>query len=347
MRNLPDPQCAAPWLSSCRREASLVLQGTVIERPDPDALLAGPLGEWLAAQQGLREEARAKVAHRRRLAIGGAAAVGIIMLMLTRDIEIALAFGFVAGAGGFIWAQAAATPVMRAIKDGINQAVAKALDLDFTIDVATGEEWRRAKSFGMLPSYDREAFEDCWSGRLGALPFRSYEAHCREWQGSGKSRRLVTVFRGAVLSVAFTRRFQGTTLVEGDGRRTKWFGGEKEEVELDGIVMQRCDMVDPAFEDRFTVWGSDPVEARYLVHPEYIERLTAVERAFAGKHLRALFCGGDLLILVETGDQFESGSLDAGQDHVLLARTIEQFGTLADLAQRLNEAPRGNFVPAA
>jgi hypothetical protein len=319
----------------------------LIERPDPDALLAGPLGQWLAGQQKLREETRAKVASRRRLAIGGALAVAVVMLLLTRDLEPALWFGFVAGSGGFIWAQAAATPVTQAIKGQINAAVAKALDLEFTLGAEAGDEWQRARTFDMLPGYDKSAFEDCWSGRLGALPFRAYEAHCQEWRSSGKNRRLVTVFRGAVLSVAFTRRFHGSTLIERDGRRTKWFGGEKDAIEAGGLTLQRCDMVDPAFEDRFTVWGNDPVEARYLVHPEYIERLTAVEQAFAGENLRALFCGGELLILLETGDQFESGSLDAGQDRLLLTQTIEQFGALADLAQRPNEAPRGNFVPAA
>jgi len=318
----------------------------LIERPDPDALLAGELGQWLAGQQSLRDEAKAKVKNRRQLAIGGALVVAVFILVLTRDIEATLWFGFVLGAAGFAWAAAAGAPVTRAIKAQINGAIAKALDLEFSIDCAPGDEWQRASAFGMLPSNDKQSFEDRWSGNLGALPFQTYEAHCQEWRGSGKDRKLVTVFRGAVLSVAFTRRFHGTTLIEGDGKRRKWFGGEKEEIELDGVVLQRCDMVDPTFEERFTVWGNDPVEARYLVHPEYIERMTAVEQAFAGRNLRALFCGGALTILLETGDQFESGSLEASDDRTLLARTIDQFCSLSDLAQRLNETPRRNFTPA-
>lgn len=318
----------------------------MIERPDPDALLAGPLGQWLAAQQSLRDQTKITVKRRRRWALIGAVALAGIMLVLTGDLEAMIWVGVIVGGVGYAWAQAAAQPVTSAIKGQINGAVAKALDLEFSISCETGEEWQRLKRFDMLPSHDKESFEDRWSGQLGTLPFQTYEAHCEEWRGSGKDRRLVTVFRGAVLAVAFTRRFHGTTLVEGDGRRTGWFGGEKEEIELDGVLLQRCDMVDPAFEDRFTVWGNDPVEARYLVHPEYIERMRAVEQAFAGKNLRALFCGGDLVILLETGDQFESGSLEASDDRMLLTRTIEQFGALADLAHLLNEAPRGNFRPA-
>lgn len=148
------------------------------------------------------------------------------------------------------------------------------------------------------------------------------------------------------LSVGFTRRFHGTTLVERDGARKKWFGGEKEEIELGGLILGRCDMVDQTFEARFTVWGDDPVEARFLVHPEYVERLTAVEQAFAGSNLRCLFCGGELLILIDSKDLFESGGIEASRDRELLVRTIDQFGTLADLAKRLSEAPRGNFTAA-
>ena len=54
----------------------------MIERPDPDALLAGPLGEWLAGQQSLRDETRATVARRRRWGIIGAVVLGALALVL-------------------------------------------------------------------------------------------------------------------------------------------------------------------------------------------------------------------------------------------------------------------------
>jgi hypothetical protein len=320
----------------------------LIERPDPDALLAGPLGEWLNGQESVRQQAFAKIRQRRRWVFIVTPIVTLLALIVARDIQAAVWCVLVVGGGGFAWAASAGAPVARAVKGQINGAVAQALGLEFSIACAPGEEWQRVKHFGMVPDYDNEAFEDRWAGTLGALPFQSYEAHCQEWQGSGKSRRLVTVFRGSVMSVGFTRRFHGVTLIEGDRQRTGWFGGEKEEISLwGGMKLQRCDMVDPTFEARFTVWGNDAVEARYLVHPEYVERITAVEQAFAGKNLRALFCGGELLILIETGNQFESGSLEAHSDRAMLVQTIEQFGALADLAHRLNEAPRGNFTPAA
>ena len=135
----------------------------------------------------------------------------------------------------------------------------------------------------------------------------------------------------------------GTTLIERDKRHRGFFGGKKDSIEVNGTALRRVDMVDPRFEGAFAIWSDDGVEARYLVHPEYVERLIAVEQAYAGQDIRALFSGGELLIVIESGDLFESGSLDASQDAALLQKTIDQFGTLADLAQTLNERPRAGF----
>ena len=314
----------------------------MIVRPNPDALMAGGLAQWLAAQDESRAQARKLVRQRRILAVLGALAVAAIVFLFERDPISPLQFAGGALFGGLAWAQAAKRPVTDKLKGGINGAIARALEMEFSLLALPGPEFQRIKRFRMVRSYDRSEFQDCWSGEIGDRSFRLYEAHLEDRQGSGKNQRWVTVFRGSVINVAFAREFLGTTLIERERSRRSWFGlgAEKEELEFDGSVLQRCAMVDPRFEDEFTVWSTDPVEGRYLVHPEYIERLIAVEQAFAGKEVRALFCGGDLTILVETGDLFESGSLEADQDRMLLERTIEQFGSLAELAARLNERPR-------
>ena len=188
------------------------------------------------------------------------------------------------------------------------------------------------------------SFQDLWWGLVGGRPFTLHEAKLTEQRGSGKSRRTVTVFEGSILAIGFTRRFNGTTLIEPDGDRRKFLiGAEKEQVGIGGEQLERIDLTDPRFEERFTVWSNDQVESRYLVHPEYVERLLAVEAAFAGKDIRALFRDGDLLITLETGDLFESGCLEPGEDRALLERSIAQFASLAELATRLNERERMTF----
>jgi hypothetical protein len=310
----------------------------MIERPDVDTLMAGPLGEWLARQADVRAEARRK--SNKRFAI--AAAIGIPVVLLAAAfaegwVEF-IAFGvFAAGAA---WGYAPRAKAIKETKRGINQAIAESLGLAYTDEFEPGHGFELAKTYQMVPSYDRDSFEDLWSGDLGGRAFSLHEAHLEERRGSGKNSRWVTVFRGAILTIEFDRQFHGTTLVERSGKHRKLFGGRKDSVTFDDHQLDCVDMVHPEFEDVFWVWSDDQVEARYLVHPRYIERLIEVERAFGGENIRALFKGGELAIAIESGNMFESGSLDPKDDRTRVAQCCDHFMTLAGLCEALNEPAR-------
>lgn len=310
----------------------------MMERPDVDSLLAGPLGQWLEQQALVRAEAKAK--SNRRFMI--AAAIGIPAVLLSLAfLEGWVEFvAFAALAAGAAWGYAPRAKAIKETKRGINQAIAEALGLTFADDCEPSHAFELAKTYRMVPSHDRDSFEDMWSGEVGGRSFILHEAHLEERRGSGKNRRWVTVFRGAILTIAFDRSFHGTTLLERDKKHRKFFGGEKDYVEFGGHRLDCADMVHPEFEDMFSVWTDDQVEARYLVHPRYIERLIEVERAFGGQNVRALFKGGELSIVIESGDMFESGSLDPKQDRERVETCVNQFMSLVELAASLNEPAR-------
>lgn len=315
----------------------------MIERPDADALLAGPLGGWLDEQLGLRAETKEKAQRRFLVAVGLAAAVAFVVILWGAPVVTALQLGGLVGAGGWIWSEWTKRPVVSRIKGGINEAIARSLGLSYSLAVADEGNFRLAREFGMLPSYDSARLEDAWWGEVGGHPFHLHEAKLTEQRGSGKSRRTVTVFEGVILSVGFARRFSGTTLIERDGKRDGLlglFGREKDAITVAGLRLSRMDTVDPTFDEKFDVWTDDQTEAHYLIHPEYIERLVALESAFGARKLRALFRDGRLMVLFETVNQFESGSLEASEDRRLLQQAIAQFGALADLAVRINERAR-------
>jgi Protein of unknown function (DUF3137) len=313
----------------------------MIERPDADALMAGPLGAWLSEQNAGRSAAKAKAGRIQFIAICAACGIAVIVILFGGAITTALQAGGFVGVIGFGFGELTKRPMLNRLKGGINGAIAKALGLEYSVDCEPGKTFERAKQFEMVPGYDDSAFQDLWWGVVSGRPFTLHEAKLTEQQGSGKSRRTVTVFEGTILAIGFNRRFSSTTLIEADGERRKFlFGSEKDRVTIGGIDLQRVDMVNPEFEKRFTVWSTDQTEARYLVHPAYVERMLAVESAFSGENIRALFAEGELLIALETGDLFESGSLDAGDDRALLEKSITQFGSLAQLAEQLNERER-------
>lgn len=305
--------------------------------PTAQGLMSGPLGGWLQGQIAVREEAKAKA--RRRVGIGAAILVPLALLMfalLDADVDDKMMLAFGAGALAYGWSRLPIIAAKKTVKAGINAAVAEALGLTYRIDCEEGEEFTRADRFRMFPSWDKAAFEDRWEGAVQGFPFSLHEAHLKEWQGSGKSRRLVTVFRGSIISIGFAQTFHGVTLVTREGKHDRLFFGKRDQVELDGLLLDAAPMVHPDFEDVFDVFTTDQVEARWIVHPVYIEKLIAIEDAFKGENIAALFAGGAVVIVLACGNLFESGSIDPGEDERKLDDTIDQFQRLADLALALN-----------
>ncbi len=314
----------------------------VIERPDVDELLAGPLGQWLQQQTHVREEARE--ASNSRIV-----QAAFVVLPLSAFLFFGPSFSFelklwIVGAsliGAGWWCYAPRAKAIKDTKHGINAALAEALGLQYQHEFEPGAGFGRAKAFKMLPHYNRANFEDLWSGELGGRMFTLHEAHLEQRRQSGKNSHYVTVFRGPVMTIGFSRQFHGTTLVERANKHRN-FGlfGEKDSVDLADLTLDRVDMVHPEFEDEFSIYSTDQVEARYLVHPAYVEKLIELESAFSGKKVRTLFHDGELTILLETKNMFESGGMDASRDREMVESCIAQFMSMADLAGTLNEPAR-------
>lgn len=310
----------------------------MITLPDVDTLMAGDLGTWLAAQDQVRKDAKRRAT---KWAIGGV----VIGLPFLLGLGIEGIVGQLIVLGGMaIMAIGVGTAVMirqavvNSLKTQMNASLAGALSISYCAAATFGDEFELARDFDLLPSYTRKSCEDLWEGDLAGTRFRLYEARLIQRQGSGKDARDVTVFSGVILKMHFARDFHGVTLIERQRMRLTLFGDSQTK---NGIKLDRVKMVDPRFEKAFDVYSTDQVEARYLVHPAYCERLIALEDMFDGKRLKALFHKGDVVVTVDSENLFESGSMDSRRDRELLARTIEQFRAMAQMITTLNERPRG------
>lgn len=311
---------------------------------DVQSLMQGELGQWLNEQQVMREEAKKKAFN--RWFYGGIALLPVLGFLWflpfsLGDFKVVLTALGIGGVGA--WGYAPINEAKKTIKVGINSAIAQSLGISYDHDVDPGEEWDAACCYKLVPGCDRSSFEDRWYGTLEDHAFELYEAHLEERRGSGKNRRWVTVFRGAIIEMGFGRKFHSTTLLQRKGKHKKWFGfgGRADHVTFDGHRLDYVDQVHPAFEDVFEVYSDDQVEARVLIHPSYVEHLLSLERAFNGDAVRALFCKGEVIIVVESGNLFESGSMKAEDDHRLVAQAAEQFGAMARMALAINQCERG------
>jgi hypothetical protein len=316
-------------------------------RSDVDGLMAGGLEEWLAGQAGMRESAKKQATSRwvwcAAIMLPVLAFVWFSPVAQTPIAPIVSLGGVV---GGWWWGYRPISAATQAIKVGINSAIAASYGLTYSAEVEPGAEFEAARTYGLLPGFERSAFEDLWHGTLEGHDFSLYETHLEEQRGSGKNRRWVTVFRGPIIRMTFGRSFHSTTLLERAGKHRKWMGlgGASEHVSFDGHRLDRVDQVHPAFGDTFALYSDDRVEARVLVHPSYVEHLLRLEDAFEARELRALFQRGEVIVAIEAGDLFESGGMNAAADRENAARAARQFGALAGLALAINQNERGRVI---
>ena len=313
-------------------------------RTNIDTLMQGQLGDWLAEQTTMRSAAKEKAASRW---VWGAVillpAFGFLWFVpaVPDQFKAVIIMGGVLAAG--VWGYQPIAEAQKAIKIGINSAIAQSYGITYEHDVEPGAEFDAAQTYGLVPDFDRSSFEDRWHGTLEGHGFSLYEAHLEERRGSGKNRRWVTVFRGVIIQMGFGRAFHSTTLLERAGEHRKWLGlgGTSDHVTFKGHRLARVDQVHPAFGTVFALFSDDQVEARVLVHPTYVEHLLQLESAFGAKELRALFAHGEVIIAVEGGNLFESGSMNPATDRARAEEAAAQFAALAGLALAINQNERG------
>ncbi|MEC4747314.1 DUF3137 domain-containing protein [Methylomicrobium sp. Wu6] len=124
---------------------------------------------------------------------------------------------------------------------------------------------------------DRYRGDDLVEGALGATRFRfselvHEEKHETTDSKGRKQTHWVTIFKGIFFIADFNKHFQGKTYVVPDARGS-----------LSGLgkLFEKCssgrgdivELENPEFEKLFTVYGTDQVEARYILSPSLMERL--------------------------------------------------------------------------
>ena len=137
--------------------------------------------------------------------------------------------------------------------------------------------------------------DDRVRGRIGETPFEAADVK-RHYSTGGKNSRTVYVFHGLFFHIDFNKRLRGTTLVDPAAAESRAFG--------DRSGLTTVTIENPVFTEKFTVYSTDEVEARYILTPAMMERVLALQartshpvflgfknnRAFLGVHYgRALF----------------------------------------------------------
>lgn len=262
--------------------------------------------------------------------IGGAIALigAIVGFAAVRVPQLAI----VAGVIGFAVHGAGRGPlnrIARQAKSLIVEPVAARFSMMFDPEPGAQNSVLDLQQAGLLPRWDRSAFEDRLTGTRNGVDFEFFEAHLEERRRTTDSRgrtrtRWVTVFAGQCLRFQFHKQFHGRTVVLRDAGFMNRFGG--------GRGLERIKLESNVFEKAFEVYGSDQVEARYILTPDLMQRLIDLEKVFHGGRLRCAFQNGELLIALEGGDLFEPGSMFTPLDNPERVRELlDDFAAIFNL----------------
>jgi len=133
------------------------------------------------------------------------------------------------------------------------------------------------------------------------------------------------IFKGLFFAADFNKHFSGCTLVRAGKAGL-----------LSGFSSSLVKLEDPRFNQCFTVYSSDQVEARYLLTPRMMERLLELRDSIGG--FEASFCGSSINIAAGgfPYDAFEPDVRLPCTDQGQLARILGWVFTVANVVEDLD-----------
>ena len=228
------------------------------------------------------------------LLLGGAA---FYTLLLSGWEVVAVVVGILFFVGGVI---AGAMP-LAAAKEGLKHPVLEALaqkgEMEFIPDGFTPPVYHHARGLLFGGGMSSETFTDLFHGAdAEGLGYAVYEACLQRRVGKNTQ----TVFSGQIYAIHRRARTSGFTVIVPDRKIFNFFkpAGDMERVRIEG---------DEAFERRFEVYSTEPMEARSLLFDSSLRRLL-LELRESGRVL-VYVAPEEALVAVHGKDRFEPGSM--------------------------------------
>ena len=293
----------------------------------------------LKAREGERQKAVKACVWRGSL--GTVVALGITGVSFNFfDVDAVIIIGCLSFGAVYWYAFEPINKVAATAKIDSLSAISQAIGCEYEYSGFTPDAFPKFNELLLLPPCDRSGYHDRFGGHHHGCAFAFCDGHLERKVRSNKSTRWVTVFRGQLIKIAFPKQFLGLTIVRRDAGMFNF-------LERWSSSLDRVGLNDSRMEKAFEVYSNDQVEARYLLHPVFMERLLELETRFKGKNLRCAFVEGNLLIVVEGGDKFEIGSMFSPLADASRVRTIvDDLSEILRLIDAVLTAERGALPTA-
>jgi len=139
--------------------------------------------------------------------------------------------------------------------------------------------------------------DDLVWGKAGATQIRFCELNAIYESGSGKNRHQETIFKGLFFIADFNKHFMCRTVVLPDTAEKLfgWLGQKLQEMNIFRGKIVKLD--DPEFENMFAVYSDDQIEARYILSPGLMQRISEF-REKTGRTVYMSFVGSNVYVAV-------------------------------------------------
>ncbi len=246
------------------------------------------------------ERDRLKVRNRVLLLLGGIAAVLAVaaIVPLLREYIVWLVFGaFILGGFGY---NRLIRNYRSDFKEKIIRPLVAAIDPGLLYAPANAVPRTLFESSHLFDTrIDRYRGNDYVEGTLEGIPVRFSDIHAEHRSQDQKgNNQWNTVFRGLFIVADFNKHLKGRTVVLPDLAENllgSYLGNlfQSKNFSRDSLVR----MDDPEFEKAFVVYGTDQIEARYILTHSMMKRLLELKKR-TGKDLYVSFNGEKIMIAI-------------------------------------------------
>jgi len=195
------------------------------------------------------------------------------------------------------------------------------------------EQYKASKLFP--EKYDRYKGDDLVTGKIDKTDFKISELETEYKEKGSKSTTWVTIFSGLFIHVDFNKEIKGETLVLPDTAE-KLLGGFGKKLQSMSSRGQLINMENIEFEKLFVVYGTDQIEARYILTPTMMEVMVALAKKFEDD-IYFSFVGSRVYIAISFfEDLFEPEIYSTGVNFDDMKKMNEQFSIIEVIINEMN-----------
>ncbi len=187
---------------------------------------------------------------------------------------------------------------------------------------------------------DRYQGDDLVTGVIEKTDFRiselktEYKTETTDSKGNRKT-TWHTIFKGLFAHIDFNKNIKGETLVLPDTAE-KWFGSFGKKLQKMSGRGKLIKMENVEFEKEFVVYGSDQIEARYVLTPKMMEAILSLTKQF-GKNVYFSFTGSRVYFAMGfKKDLFEPRIFKTGVQFEDMRQMNEQFNVIQIIIHEMN-----------